>query len=196
MNGKLFSRAVLAAALIASGTAQAELRNYDLSFTSTNFWEPSGIYEPPPVSTVTGSFGITADSLTGTLNSVNSVNLTVAGHTYSLSEIVWDVAGGNFNRIGGALSGAGGTTGGTNDFSLGWVPYRGAAYMSFNYTTPDTRGGYLGGTLSTHITLTEVAAVPEPGAFGLAALGLPLLLWRGRRAARRAGGALTGLRSA
>jgi hypothetical protein len=70
----------------ANATTITDMISFDISgFVATNTPAP-----PPPQSTVTGSVTITFDPLqtTGTpITPVDAVNLTIAGHTYSTSEV-------------------------------------------------------------------------------------------------------------
>jgi hypothetical protein len=124
-----------------------------VSFTAVSFTEFEEAL-PAPMDPVTGSIVYDAASTTSNINSLTSINLTIAGHTYQLSEVGFRSDGSNQSIYG--LSFGEGMFHHTDDFDIRWnqttlVPF------GFSYTT--TSGGFFGSATFTQFSVTEAAAV-------------------------------------
>jgi hypothetical protein len=123
---------------------------------------------------VTGSIVYDAASTTSNINSLTSINLTIAGHTYLLSEVGFISPAGSNQLIGGLSFGVGGIFHGTDDFSIRWnettlIPF------DFTYATTLPSGGIFRSATFTQFSVTAAAAVPEPSSLALLAAGVASL---------------------
>lgn len=93
-------------------TAQAISIKAD--FTASQYDFPSDI---------SGSFVYEAASLSSPIDSLLSIDLTIEGDTYSLSDIGFTLRGSDLMIVGGILNGAGtiSTFSAENDFLLAWA---------------------------------------------------------------------------
>jgi len=143
-----------------------------LTFTASSF-EP--VFDnSPPSDPISGSLVFQAQSLTGPITGVDSINLTIAGHTYTVGEIGFDGSGGA-NLVGGLPSGANGVgSAGPDDFALVWQQADSAfSFFSFHVASSEenlfqTRTG------SVSITASPTAISSPPP---LALLTVGLLAW-------------------
>jgi hypothetical protein len=123
-----------------------------VSFTAASFIELEEAVAAP-MDPVTGSIVYDAASTTSNINSLTSINLTIAGHTYLLSEVGFISPAGSNQLIGGLFFGVGGMFHGTDDFSIGWnettlIPF------DFSYTTTLPSGGFFFSNTFTQFSVT------------------------------------------
>jgi hypothetical protein len=171
--------------LFCAGTANASLITDMIGFDITGFVATQPGSQPPvPQNTVAGSVTITFDpSQSAPITPVDAINLTIAGHTYSISEVNFEYSlfqnalvigagpGGNPNNI----------VAGDNNFQLAFEPVLPLfTFFSFEYTTS-----------SINSTAYKNSQVPEPGSFAL--LGVALAGF-GIIRRRRKGGMLASMR--
>ena len=142
-----------------------------VSFTAASFIELEEAVAAP-MDPVTGSIVYDAASTTSNINSLTSINLTIAGHTYLLSEVGFTSPFGINQSIFGLLNGAF-IFNGTNDFDIRW---NGTTLSPFNflYAASSTPGIFLSSTF-TQFSVTAAAAVPEPSSLALLAAGVAAL---------------------
>jgi hypothetical protein len=147
-----------------------------VSFTAVSFIELEEA-SVAPMDPVTGSIVYDAASTTSNINSLTSINLTITGHTYLLSEVGFTSPAGSNQLIFGLLNGPGIRVF-TNDFFMSWnettlIPF------DFNYATTATgpAGGIFRSATFTQFSVTAAssAAVPEPGSLALLAAGVAAL---------------------
>jgi hypothetical protein len=153
---------------------------FTLNFTANGF--AAGAPQNP----VSGSFTYEAASATSPVTALDSVNLTIAGHTYALVDIGFlsPYGGGPDTVIGGVSNGVADVTSGTDDFYLVWTTATDVP-DGFLYSTPD-HGNY-GASSFQSFSITP-AAVPEPSSVVLLltiAAGLTLSLRRLRTTVTR-----------
>ena len=163
------------AALSMSGTAHAN--QFKLDFLASGFAGAGG-GTTAPQDTVSGSFVYEAASATDPAVAVDSVNLTIAGHTYTVGEVF-----GTAFLFWNAIVSAGGPTLGTNGFELVWVPVGGpipnAPFELIYSTAADTTETWATQTFDSF----SITAVPEPASLALFAIGGAAMGWRRRKAA-------------
>jgi len=157
--------------VLVSGAANASPFLVDFTYT--------GFIGPDP--TVTGSAVFESASINSPIQSVTSINLTIAGHTYILAEVGSDVLGGS-NLIGGLIDGVDTVSANTNDFILEWA---------YSTNTPDrfiyaTASSTVFTSRTSTFSITPVqAAVPEPATLALFSLGAVVMCLGKRRHAAR-----------
>jgi len=122
----------------------------------------SGFQDGAPTDPVTGSIVYDAASTTAPPNSLTSIDLTIAGHTYSLDEVGFSVG----TIIGSTLDGVGVVIGDLNTFFIEWTASS-ITPLEFAYgcETGCTRG-FTTSTF-TQFSVTAPAAVPEPSSLTL-----------------------------
>jgi len=124
-----------------------------VSFTVTGFLAGA------PTDPVTGSVVYDAASTTSNINSLTSINLTIAGHSYSLAEVGFVEGFPDNTVIGGLINGIGTVAANTDDFFINWDTST-LHPVLFAYSCA-TCVVYFGFTF-TQFNVTAAAAVPEP----------------------------------
>ncbi len=125
-----------------------------------------------PTDPVTGSIGYDATSTTSNINSLTSIGLTIAGHTYPLSDVSF-ISSVGLQLIGGSLNGVGTPLVGTDDFVIEWN----AATLSpilFNYAVSSVPDNVFSSTTFPAFSVAA-AAVPEPNSLLLLLVGVASL---------------------
>jgi hypothetical protein len=107
-----------------------------LEFTATGFGSDA------PQDPVSGTFTWDADTLYGTINTLTSVNLSIAGRDYQLADLSFESPWGPVgSAIYGALNYRTVVTG-TDDFFFDWVHTTSPAGIEFIYTSAGQSGTY------------------------------------------------------
>lgn len=166
---KRFYGAALAALLLCTASAQAA--NYKMTFTASGFYDMG---TNPQI--VTGSLLYSAATpYYSRWTALTGIDLTIAGHKFSLAEV------GTFNYFGGTLSvgglvtGVNGVSARTDDFYLSVLP----GDSTFYYSLREYPGLFEAATVTKNVT--EVAAVPEPQTYAMLLAGLGLMGFVARR---------------
>jgi hypothetical protein len=148
-----------------------------VSFQATGF---TGV-GVPPADPVVGSIVYDAASTTSTINSLTSINLTIAGHTYTVSEL--DFASVSPNQFIEALTNHTTLVRGNNNFELSWMtPLLGSP--SLLYSAVGASDIFLSKTFTQFSVTAERVSVPEPTSLSLLLAGvvsLSVCLYRDRR---------------
>jgi hypothetical protein len=128
-----------------------------VSFTASGFGGGA------PTDPVAGSVVYDATSTTAPPSSLTSINLTIAGHAYSLAEVGFD----DSTLIGGLINGVDAVMNNTNDFFLSWDASA-ITPVAFVYSCASCNTDFLTFTF-TQFSVTAGAAVPEPNSLTLLA---------------------------
>jgi len=112
---KIITALASAACLLCAATAQAGVYKFD--FMATDFVPGVEIYQEAPQASVTGWIKFTAEQLGAPVTSIEAVDLTIAGHKYTVEEI-GALSGPNDYVFVGTAWVINGIRGGTNDFYL------------------------------------------------------------------------------
>jgi hypothetical protein len=164
-----FKSTLLAAALMLAPIGFAHAVPITVDFTATGFGASA------PQSSVAGTLVYEAASLGATtISSITSLNLTIAGHSYTLGEVGSLPWGANL-FIGGTACAVNCITHGTNDFWFQWNPLTKTG-VNFAYSAP---GSSFHNT-STFSSFSAAVRVPEPMSLGSMGAGL-LAMWGLRR---------------
>ena len=150
-----------------------------LSFTASGFiteGTPSGV----PTDPVTGSFTYDAPSITSDPTSLTAVNLTIAGHAYTLAEV-----GSEPDLIGAVVNGVNGVNSGFDDFVLLWNPAS-SVPEGFTYATSNIPRTNFETANFTQFSVTAATPVPEPSTWAMMAIGFSLMGFLGYRKTRGA----------
>jgi hypothetical protein len=158
---KNFALGIATVALSIASTQTAQAATFNLSFSANNFTDFFG--GSAPDSSVSGTFSYDALDINSPITSLNSVNLTISGHSYTLAELTFDSFSffGTQSQIGGANLGVNGLTAGVNDFILAF-DYTTQSPRRISYTTSGSTGFYDGQFTSFNITPAAPTSVPEP----------------------------------
>jgi len=166
----MLSRFALLVALVVVSTAAAAIP-VTMTFTA------SGFVTGAPQDQVSGSVTWEAAGFPGTITALTGINLTIAGHVYTLGEIGFVDPVGPFKLIGGTLNAVAGLNGGTDDFQIIMAHDGGVADMA--YTTQGTVAGFGAGTVSLDVIVgTSVPAPMTLVLFGLGLAGLAASRYR------------------
>jgi hypothetical protein len=189
--------AALGAILLCSICSSAEAATFEIAFTADQFKSLFNDVPTPPADPVSGTTTYQAANLGANIDSLTAISLTIAGHTYALSEIGFispffmneNLIGGTVNGV-NAIENPGGVA--TDDFflDLSLGPAIGAyAGNEFDYSATGTNDAYAS-THFSNFSISEVPpAVPLPATLPLFATGLGglgLLGWRRKRKAQAA----------
>jgi hypothetical protein len=162
-NPRIHTALLLAAASV-SALHAATIR---MDFNVTGF-SPSSTYAPP-TDPVIGSITWQAPGLGDPVQSFDSINMTIDGHTYSTGEIGYrrDTS---WNFVGGTLDEVNGLSYLTDDFMIIWDANT-LQGLQFHYSSADVPTIWYV-TSQADFTSFSVAEVPEPATSSLAVLGL------------------------
>jgi len=170
---------LIALAFSLGATVPAQAIPIKVSFTATSFTPYIGTFVPQE--TVTGAFDYNAPSVTSdAVTSLNSVNLTIDGHTYTLADVAASAVPGEAGLLdigGGAGGGPLAVTSNTDDFFMGYYPGSDTP-VDFVYAIPGTNNTWTSSTFSQFsVAADAVAAAPEPASWlicltGITGLGL------------------------
>jgi hypothetical protein len=136
----------------------------------------------PPNDPVSG-FIVYNSSVTGNIASLESVSLTIHGHTYGIGEIgYYPIAyTGEAMIIGGQENSVNGLSPGYDDFMLHWSKTA-MNFPDFTYSSSKSGGTWWKSYTFSKFTIEPVSApVPEPGTMMLLGSGLAGLVGYGRR---------------
>lgn len=154
------------------GTIPAQAIPIEVNFTIEDFI-PRYTSTPPPDDLVIGRIIYEAESITANIDSLTAIDLTIDGHTYSISEIDYISPFFSRQKIGGTLAGVNAISSGTDDFRLDW--YQGSLTpMKFSYTS-SLHGGFWDSNNFSSFSVAESHAVPEPANLLLLGSGLFVL---------------------
>jgi hypothetical protein len=140
-----------------------------ISFTAAQFSPVIGS-DPAPADPVSGTLVYEAASTISPIDSLTSISLSIAGHSYGLAEIGFEYASGIFT-VGGLIDGVGGSGNFEDDFVLIWDNTLTPLY--FQYSVVGLPGIWATSTFS-QLNVTESSNVPEPST--LALVGMAILL--------------------
>lgn len=158
------------ALLLCSAAAHAAV--YKLDFSVNGFGPGVFSHFATPQAVVSGSFTFSAASLGAPITSLDAVDLTIAGHTYTLPEVSFS---NNNNRFlfGAIANGTGVTLASTDDFYL----ILSDSFKVFVFSQKNVFDTWSSPSISTVYTPQVTAQVPEPStvmllAGALGALGM------------------------
>ena len=164
----MLSRFALLVALLVVSTAAAAVP-VTMTFTA------SGFNAGAPQDPVSGSVTWEAAGFPGTITALTGINLTIAGHAYTLGEVGFIDPFGTRKLIGGLVNGVTGTLLGTNDFIMGI--FHNGAPAQFVYSTASSGG--VAQFLSVDVSVgTSVPAPMTLLLFGLGLAGLAASRYR------------------
>lgn len=142
---------------------------FTLTFSASNFGVVAGS-DPVPVDPVTGSLVYEASSAAAQITGINSINLTIAGHTYTLAEVGF-VSTPSSNLVGGLINGPSSVAvSGPDDFFITWE-IDGGSFVNFAYHVAGVDSTFITQTGQTVIT-PVVTAVTAPAPLFLLIAGL------------------------
>jgi hypothetical protein len=154
MNKK-FAIGLATLALSIASTQNAQAATFNLSF-SANFANNT---PPAPDSSISGMFSYDALDINSPITSLNSVNLTISGYSYTLGELDFTSFGTN-SSIGGTNFAPSVATS-TNDFFVSFNHTTQSPSQIF-YATSGSTGIYFGNFTAFNITPAAATSVPEP----------------------------------
>ena len=176
---------LLISSLFGSAGAQA----YRMSFEVTGFGPSNG--NSPPNDPVTGSIVWEADGINSPVQTFDSINLSLDGHSYSIGELsYYRESSAPYNFIGTARDGANIVSSGHDEFSLGWN-YDSLQPFDFEYASSQRSGiwdTYVVYNPESFISFT-IASIPEPSPVALFTLFV-LGVWLRHKGSKRKFGTL------
>lgn len=181
---KTFKKVIAAVCCLAlSASAQASIYKADFTFSgfSPYSWIGGTSSLTPPQNVVTGSITYEAMSMYDTATAVDAFDLSIAGHTYAINEVVFDP------RYAGAFGGVknGIAIGfGTGDFFLSLASDSvGASTGRLFYSPAGIETIFASNAAA--VTISDLSNdVPEPGSLALLLAGAVGLGFAGRRKKR------------
>ena len=153
--------------LVLGGLGTAHAVPMTMHFTVAGF-APVLTITPAPTDPVTGTIVWDADPATSAINSLLSIDLTLAGHVYSLGEVGFDAIS---NRvIGGTVNGVNAVAGSTNDFAIVWNTVTMVPIM-FDYASAGSEGFWISTQFAVFSITAGGGGAGDPGGGGPGAGG-------------------------
>jgi hypothetical protein len=175
-----YSCSIASLALFSAITTTASAATFSLTFEVTGFHSFNG--NLPPTDPVFGTIIWEAPGIHDPIQSIDSINMTLAGHSYSVGEIGY-VREGGLNMIGGISEGVDMMLDSTDDFWISWDPNT-LTPSDFAYTSAERSGlWYANGFPPGSFPTFSITQVPEPSStalVGLAFLSRTALVLRKR----------------
>jgi hypothetical protein len=165
---KIILKAALLATVALAAPAQAV--PFVASFQSNNIVLSAGPSVPIPVSSVSGSITFDALSANSPILALLGVDLTIAGYTYALGDLVFNTSPTTQNV--GAFQAVASSIGTGPDFFLGWDAPSGTV-NAFKFSVAPNFTVFEATNLQ--FSIAPAATVPEPATLGLLGLGLAAL---------------------
>ncbi|WP_457389229.1 hypothetical protein [Roseateles sp. P5_E1] len=181
--------AAIACVVACLPSQQAQAKTYQLTFTATHFTSVLAP-APAPQDPVSGSIIFQADALGQPVTSIGAIDLSIAGHSYSLADLAFENwQGAPFPpsyTFGGKGNGAGGVAPGVNDFFITLSGVSGYHDISFLYSVAGTaQSSWIAYNYSDRFpsdiisSIVEIpTAVPEPSQALLLVAGMALFAGR------------------
>jgi hypothetical protein len=165
--GKKAFTLVASLILFTAGLLTVRADTFMMHFQIAGFAVSNG--NPPPTDPVTGTIVWEATGIHDTIQSFDSINLTLDAHNYSIWEIGLLDFGSFAVEIGGTTNGAGGVVNSTDDFFIQWDKIVLRPYF-FTYTSERLSGIWQATT--ENFSAFSITQVPEPSTVSLVALAL------------------------
>jgi hypothetical protein len=169
------------------GTIPAQAIPIEIDFRITGFSTQFSSTPPlqPPTDLVVGTITYEAESVTADkIDSLISIDLTIAGHTYSIGDVYFiSPFSPNRQKIGGIINGIDILNAGTNDFSIDWYNNT-LTPLKFSYTTTLSAGIWDANAYENDFTQFSITTIPEPATLlllGFGLFGLVGLRWKRRK---------------
>ncbi len=143
----------------------------EVNFTVNDFIIDKIGSNPPPTDPVVGEIIYEASSLTANIDYLISIDLTIAGHSYSISEIgfISPFSTPPRQKIGGLVDGVDVVGSTDDDFNIDWFQDT-LKPLFFTYSSKSTPGRWT--STSNNFSSFSVTAVPEPATLILLGSGL------------------------
>lgn len=157
----------LALVFFIGSSANAGVVTLDYSFTGFLAGAPTDPVAVAPTDPVLGTITYQATSITSPIEQLLSIDMTIAGHAYSLAEI-----GFTDGLIGGLVTGVEFVSSDTNDFVFLFDVASSTAEL-FIYAVENNPSTFFSPSGSSQVTFVDVPSpVPEPDSLALLILGL------------------------
>lgn len=178
MNSSTYTISGLLAALALAIPSAASAQSFNVAFSAGNF-SPVFNGVPPPVNNVSGNITYSATNFGAPITSIDSIDLSIDGHTFSVAEV-----GGRYQTFayffGGLVNGINSIDQASQapDFILSFLtlPPGNVSSPSFLYTTAEGSDTWRSAALTVVLT-----PVPEANSAALLLLGLGALVAVRRR---------------